>query len=536
MDRDARVGGRLPVLVTARGPLYALARHVHELTQTSRSHEALAVLEVYEPFARDFGDEKTVAFLIQARMFAYISLGRLPEALASGERLLSHHEAAGSTLSAAKTLADLANVYLRADRVGEAMRCLARAGLLLDQTSVRNERYVAALASLMAAATYAELYEAADAAYQQLSQWWTATGGPDISASYDFIYAEALLVWGLRLDHLGNHSEAAARLRAAADIFGRWCDAYASHGATDQSRWFNATRALALAKLGEVDRARELTADIVVPLRAQEDWYGARLAHLALGISLRAQGDLTAAARELRAAEELVRIHGNAVERLIVRFELAVLAAERLGVEATRDLRDLIADQNRQLWQLRLQRVAMLRHARQREEHEEARQRAEKALMHDPLTGLANRRHLDQLMAGIDAGQQLGPTVLLIVDVDNFKTINDTYSHSVGDQVLCEIARILDANCRAQDVPIRYAGDEFVVFLHVDPTAARQVADRIRVTVRDSDFDHLAAGLRVSISIGAAALRPGMSAQELFNAADANLYQAKRGGRDQVAA
>nr|WP_240942813.1 GGDEF domain-containing protein [Planosporangium thailandense] len=177
----------------------------------------------------------------------------------------------------------------------------------------------------------------------------------------------------------------------------------------------------------------------------------------------------------------------------------------------------------------------MLRQARQREEQEQARQRAEVASLHDPLTGLANRRRFDQVMTELDTGERAVPTVLLIVDVDQFKAINDTYSHSVGDQVLREIATILRANCRGDDIPVRYAGDEFVVFLHTDVNGARRTAERIRAAVRDADLRHLAAGLRVSVSIGAAALRTGVTAHDLFNAADANLYRAKRGGRDRVA-
>jgi hypothetical protein len=72
--------------------------------------------------------------------------------------------------------------------------------------------------------------------------------------------------------------------------------------------------------------------------------------------------------------------------------------------------------------------------------------------------------------------------------------------------------------------------------LRADLDGARRIADRIRATVRAANLHHIAAGLEVSISIGATALHPGMTAQDLFNAADANLYRAKRGGRDQVAA
>ena len=156
-------------------------------------------MDAYEPLARAFGDEKTVGFLLQARMYAYLNLGRLPEALAAGEELLSHHEATGATVATAKTLADQAGVYLDAGQVTEAMRCLARAELLLEQTPVRGERYVSALNSLVAAALDAELYERAAAAYRQLSQLWTGAGRTSALEMYEFTYGEVLLEWGLRL-------------------------------------------------------------------------------------------------------------------------------------------------------------------------------------------------------------------------------------------------------------------------------------------------------------------------------------------------
>jgi diguanylate cyclase len=130
------------------------------------------------------------------------------------------------------------------------------------------------------------------------------------------------------------------------------------------------------------------------------------------------------------------------------------------------------------------------------------------------------------------------PVSLLVIDVDRFKAINDTYSHTAGDEVLRELGTILHAHCRTgQDTAIRYAGDEFVVFLDGDLATAVEVAHRIRAAVASSAvFAHITPGTTVSISTGAATLRPTMTTADLFRAADANLYQAKRSGRDRVAA
>ncbi|BFU43308.1 diguanylate cyclase [Krasilnikovia sp. MM14-A1004] len=525
----------LPAPLSAYGPLDGLAEQVHLLSQSGRVPEALDALAIFEPLARAFGDTRTTGFLLQCRLYAYVYLGRFPEAIEVGEQLLSHHESTGSTVAVAKTLADLADLFLRAERVGDAMSHLARAGLLLEQTTVRNDRYVAALGSLVRAATGADLYETAHATYQQLVRWMVPER-VEMTASIELIHAEMLLRWGLRLDQLGDHHEAGSRIRSAAATFARWSEAYARRGDPEVAGPFIALHALALAKLGELDRAQQLAADIVLPLRRVGDAHPAWPAHLALGLALHARGDLAAARREMVAAAEIVEVSGSDTLRLIVDHELARLAVDEAGEHASRDLRRMIERQARQLWHLRLQRLAMLRQARHREEHDQARRAAEAASLHDPLTGLGNRRRFDQLVTDLDTGRLPAPTALLFIDVDKFKSINDTYSHSAGDAVLRDIAAILRANCRADDTPIRYAGDEFVVFLRTDPDGARHVAERIRATIAATTYDDIAPGLHVSISVGVATHTPGTPAHDLVDTADANLYQAKRAGRDQVAA
>src|SRR6266536_2002197 len=142
--RSADAG--LPVPVSPYGPLNELGRRVHELTTEQRIYEALAAADEYEATARAFGDNRTVGFLIQGRMYAYSQLGHDDEAMAAGRALLAHHRAAGDVLGEAKTLSDLADIAFRTGLVVEGMRYLARAGLLLENTSRRGGRYVSALA------------------------------------------------------------------------------------------------------------------------------------------------------------------------------------------------------------------------------------------------------------------------------------------------------------------------------------------------------------------------------------------------------
>jgi diguanylate cyclase (GGDEF)-like protein len=508
---------RLPVPVTAFGPLHLLAIRVHRLANTGRCHDALDAADAYLEIARRCGDTRTAHFLLQGKMYANLHMGRFREGAEIADRLLRAHRAAGSPMGEAKTLCDLAHFDVLRSRYVDAMRNLARAAVLLDAPHPGRDRRTSALCSFAEAATAAEMYETASATYEQLSE---ATG------AFDLVHAMTLLFWGLRLDHIGRHDEGATRLRRCAAITRphveeRPDDVVAA-----------AMLALALAKLGDLIPAEKLAREAIMPLRTAENYQPARMAHLALGLVLRAHGQLAEARREFVAARELSELGGRPDEKPIIRYELALTALEIDDSQSVRDMFDAIEVQTRELWRVRLQRLAMLRQARQQEEAEAARDRAEREVLRDPLTGLGNRRRFDLLLDRIDRGRLAAPLVLLLVDVDHFKAVNDAYSHSVGDRALREVAHILRAHCRAEDVPVRYAGDEFTLFLRGDLTVGREVAERIRTAVARTD---IIPGVNLTVSVGLAKLTDGMSGEALFRQADDRLYAAKFSGRNTTA-
>ena len=158
----------------------------------------------------------------------------------------------------------------------------------------------------------------------------------------------------------------------------------------------------------------------------------------------------------------------------------------------------------------------------------------------DPLTSLANRKFFDQaLMDAIsEAAADNEALSLLMIDVDHFKSFNDTFGHLTGDQVLRLVALSVKQNVKGQDIAARYGGEEFAVIL--PNTVLRSgvtVADHIRRAVMSKELmkrstgEHLG---RITISIGVATLRPGDTAQSLIGRADNCLYAAKRGGRNRV--
>jgi diguanylate cyclase len=512
-------GDRLPVPVTAYGPLHLLARRVHILASTGHSPEALEAADAYLAVAHAVGDDRTVSFLTQAKMYAYLDMGRVPEAVALGGQLLAAHRAAGRVVEEAKTLCDLAQMHVIQTRYADGMHHLARAAVLLDAGPQGTDRHRSATCSFALAAAAAEMYETAATAYERLC----ALDSPARTTSFDLVYATTLLFWGLRLAHVGRPDECAARLRRSAAITRRWLD----HHPGDPCS--TAVQALALAGLGEVIQAEKLAREAVMPLREGESYQYARMAHLALGISRRVQGDLIDSRRELLAAMELTKYGGRPDERPIIRYEMGLTAIGLDGGQASRDLFEAVAGQVRELWRLRLQRLGMLRQARQREEVETARARAEQEVLRDPLTGLGNRRRFDLLL-----GEDLRPPlVVLLIDLDHFKAVNDAYSHTAGDRVLREVATILRAHCRPGDEAVRYAGDEFVLFLRDGPVAAREVAERIRLAVARSD---ILPGVRLTVSVGMATLTEGMTGDDLFRTVDERLYAAKYSGRNAIAA
>ncbi|GAA3955877.1 GGDEF domain-containing protein [Actinoplanes auranticolor] len=510
---------RLPVPVTVYGPLHLLALQVHRMANEGRAHEAVTAADAFLMVAREVRDDRTARFLIQGKMYALLAMGRLVEGTALGEELL---RTAGSLLSEAKARCDLAQLHLLRGHYVDCMQHLARAGALLNAGPAGTDRHRSAMCSFAEAATAAEMYETAAMAYDQLC----ASDAPNRSTSFDLVHAVTLLYWGLRLSHVGRAEEARSRLRRSAEITRLRLD-------TQPDVHTTAVHALALAKLGETTVAEKLAREAIMPLRGGGTYQYARMAHLALGISLRAHGFPHEARREFIAARELSEHGSRPDERPIIRFELALTALEIEDCQSSRDLFETVEGQMRELWRLRLQRLAMLRQAGQREEAETARARAEREILLDPLTGLGNRRQFDLLIEDVDRVAGARPLTVLLIDLDHFKAVNDAYSHSAGDRALREVATILRAHCRTGDEAVRYAGDEFVVFLQGDGTTGREVAERIRTAVAAAT---ILPEVRLTVSVGVATWSPGMTGDALFRAADDRLYAAKWSGRNTTAA
>jgi diguanylate cyclase (GGDEF)-like protein len=156
----------------------------------------------------------------------------------------------------------------------------------------------------------------------------------------------------------------------------------------------------------------------------------------------------------------------------------------------------------------------------------------------DALTGLFNRRHLDEelIRQFSVAYRNATPLAVLLLDIDHFKNVNDTYGHPAGDLVLQEFGRRLGSEVRAGDIAGRWGGEEFLVVLPgADLPAALAVAERIRRTISRSPVVLDGTHIPVTVS-GGCAVGPLDSPEELVARADAALYEAKTGGRNRTVA
>ena len=165
------------------------------------------------------------------------------------------------------------------------------------------------------------------------------------------------------------------------------------------------------------------------------------------------------------------------------------------------------------------------------------RRLAEQAIR-DPLTGLYNRRFMEESIARelVRAARNGYPVSLVMCDIDHFKSVNDDYGHQAGDRVLKALGRLLKRRCRSSDIPCRYGGEEFLlVFPDMPGDIAMEWAEHTREAVETMAVRHQGKTVRVTASFGVAVYPThGTTPQQVMSAADDAQYAAKAAGRNQV--
>ena len=164
-----------------------------------------------------------------------------------------------------------------------------------------------------------------------------------------------------------------------------------------------------------------------------------------------------------------------------------------------------------------------------KEKLEESRQEA----IIDTLTGLLNRRGCDQRLQELSLKNTHSS---LVIDIDHFKKVNDSFGHSIGDKVIKLVAKIIKEHVSVDDIPVRYGGEEFVVVLsNKSQEIAHKIAENIRTAISTLKLVQRQSNTQlppITVSIGVAELETNMTWSTLFNKADQALYQAKNSGRN----
>jgi len=154
----------------------------------------------------------------------------------------------------------------------------------------------------------------------------------------------------------------------------------------------------------------------------------------------------------------------------------------------------------------------------------------------DPLTKIFNRRALDTYLSNVCSNKRTHYQIhLLMIDIDDFKLINDKYGHIAGDKILILLSNIIRKTLRDGDKIFRYGGEEFVIVLNrIDNKECFNIANRLLALVRGNKMIYKGNTLRITISIGATRFNPGDTPELLIDRADKALYKAKNNGKNQI--
>jgi diguanylate cyclase (GGDEF)-like protein len=163
---------------------------------------------------------------------------------------------------------------------------------------------------------------------------------------------------------------------------------------------------------------------------------------------------------------------------------------------------------------------------------------ATQSALRDPLTDTGNRIAMDQTLQRETelSRRHLQPLSLLMLDIDHFKKINDSYGHGVGDSMLKAVAASIKRQLRNVDMVFRYGGEEFLILLsNTSRESAAMVGERLRYAVQAEDYLAEGNAIELTVSLGCSTLLAGESADSLLRRADSALYVAKREGRNRLA-
>ena len=511
------------VRISEFGPFDAFSDHAHALYIDGFAERAVDACQAGKLVSVSGGDRATTRFMRYIEGIALQELGRHHEAVTVSMDLLADVQDDPDPMWRAKALALLAESSTQVGEVSRAMDALAEGAWLVASTRPGRYSHLSASMAVALALRAVYLFEQADELLAGIQPY------DDLDIDLLVAQERSLLstYWGTTLLSIGHRETALAHLVTAAERALRMRRIAIRVGNTEMAARAEVIEAYALSRLGYAELAAARVNAAILRFRLRDELVETHLARLVLGQAATESGDYIGARRQLlaaltnadRASRDIWA--GAAVEAL------ADLDVAEYGKHPAVELWKRLARQAlERVWTERDGRFASLQSRNQVRTLTAETSRMGEAALLDPLTGLGNRHMMASAVER--AGDDLSA---VFVDVDDFKLVNDDYSHAVGDEVLRRIAVILRTHCRAEDVPVRYGGDEFVILVFGGDSAAEGVAQRLHGAVRSARWEQVAPGLKVTVSVGVGLTLPGHGA---IAAADRALHAAKRGGRDRV--
>ena len=421
----------------------------------------------------------------------------------------------------AKALALLAEASIQAREVSRAMDALAEGTWLVATTKPGRYNHLSASMAVALALRAVYLFEQADELLAGIRPY------DDLDIDLQVEQERALLsaFWGTTLLVVGHDKEAGSHLVRSAEQALRMGRIASLAGSSEMAARAEVIEAYALSRLGGVRLAAARVKAATQHFRLRDELVETHLARLVLGQAATESGDYVEARRQLLAALANADRASRDIWAAAAVEALADLDVAEHGSHPAVDLWKRLAREGlERVWVERHGRFTSLQTLNQVRALTAETSRMGRAALLDHLTGLGNRQ---MMTTAIDRADD--DLSVVFVDVDQFKKVNDQYSHAVGDEVLRRIAVILRTHCRSEDVPVRYGGDEFVILVFGGDAAAEGVAERLHAAVRGAPWGQLAPGLNVTVSVGVG--RP-VPAHGAIAAADAALNAAKRAGRD----
>jgi len=516
------------------------------LNLLGRNDEAVAELESALEIQRQAADAADLARILRRIGAVQFDLGRYPEALDRYQESLGQAESSGDPLETAKTLANMGNLLTRMERLEEATERHRRALALFEQEGFELGVAASALnlgvvlngrARARAAAGdpegAGELWRQAISAHERARDQFAAIEVPRG-------VAKAISNLAIATEALGDVSESIALHATALDI---------RRAIGEPGEIANSLNNLGdlLAQTGRTSASVEHYGEALELATASGIRAAEVSARFGLARALEQLGDYRSALTHFQAAAEL----GDELGSLETERQLAELEARFAAEREAREIERLRLEQARRAIEVERQKaqrnlaaavglvvlgLAVLLYGRYRRQRRAVLE-LEDMSRSDPLTGLANRRALlERLSSERSRADRTGrPFAVVLGDLDRFKTVNDRYGHSAGDQVLQQVSRRLADTVREQDVVGRWGGEELMLILpETEPDGAAVLAEKIRMAVAVQPFEVEGRRVPVTLTLGVAGYTPHGDLDGTVREADRAMYAGKRAGRDRV--